>query len=854
MDTRYLHFCHPGNEFYDQRTAADESVFDLAADELPVGWSRVPSGPWIGLRPPEQALPTQGWKIHATAQQANADKILTTVWDYCRAGGIALKFLRSREALAEANAKYADRGSSGKFITVYPADERQLRQVLTELGAALDGETGPYVLSDLRWRKGPLFTRYGGFAERTVVTGTGDRVHAIENPAGELVPDNREPRFRTPSWVRLPEFLRQPPSADESADELPYRPTSALHFSNGGGVYLAEDLTRGGEVVLKEARPYAGLDVTGSDAVTRLEREAKVLDRLAGLDVVPAFHGTFHAWEHHFIAMEKIDGLDLKRAVMQRIPILKPHSTPQQTADYAQWALAVLDRIDAAMTAIHERGVVIGDVHPKNILLRDDRPVFLDFEFSAVDDPLWAVPQGAPGFKPPRELRGTAADRWALGAIRLDMFVPLTQMVEYEPGKVRQLIDAARTRYGLPASFAEKVLRDMFGTAEADVGLVRPATEVTRRFLGIGEPAEWPRVCDSIAEGILASATPDREDRLFPGDVEQFLSADGLGFAHGAAGVLHTLAVTGHGRHPEHEDWLLRRLATAKKAHAGFYHGLHGIAYALEGIGRTADARNVLDRALELPAWDSGFDLYRGAAGVGLTLLHFADRYESADLRERAVEIAGRLADTLAASAGQARTDAERGHAGLMKGWTGAALLGIRLHQATGDGAHLDLAADALRRDLLDCTYTVNNTLEADDGYRTLPYLEVGTAGVGMVIGEYLRHRPDEEFRTADAGIDLASSYEFYVMGTLFAGRAGMLMALCQRRALSPSPSVETRIARLLADFGHQGLPYRGHIAFQGNQALRLSMDLATGSAGVLLALHTALDGGPGLPFLPLGG
>jgi hypothetical protein len=46
-------------------------------------------------------------------------------------------------------------------------------------------------------------------------------------------------------------------------------------------------------------------------------------------------------------------------------------------------------------------------------------------------------------------------------------------------------------------------------------------------------------------------------------------------------------------------------------------------------------------------------------------------------------------------------------------------------------------------------------------------------------------------------------------------------------------------------------MSYRGHLAFPGNQLLRLSMDLATGTAGVLLALGAALHGGRAhLPFL----
>jgi hypothetical protein len=46
-------------------------------------------------------------------------------------------------------------------------------------------------------------------------------------------------------------------------------------------------------------------------------------------------------------------------------------------------------------------------------------------------------------------------------------------------------------------------------------------------------------------------------------------------------------------------------------------------------------------------------------------------------------------------------------------------------------------------------------------------------------------------------------------------------------------------------------MSYRGHLAFPGDQLLRLSMDLASGTAGVLLALGAALHDGPvHLPFL----
>ena len=107
--------------------------------------------------------------------------------------------------------------------------------MLTELGEVLDGSAGPYVLSDLRWRNGPLYVRYGGFVERYCLSETGSVERAMMDPQGRWVPDRRSPTFRYPDWVLLPAFLEPHLAARNSVkvDGLPYRIERALHFSNG---------------------------------------------------------------------------------------------------------------------------------------------------------------------------------------------------------------------------------------------------------------------------------------------------------------------------------------------------------------------------------------------------------------------------------------------------------------------------------------------------------------------------------------------------------------------------------------------------------------------------------------------
>ncbi|MGW2215943.1 class III lanthionine synthetase LanKC N-terminal domain-containing protein, partial [Nonomuraea sp. NPDC001684] len=243
---KYELYCLVDQCFYDtpdHSTAADVDFAQLRR-LVPDGWAHDLSDTWAYYMPTGEApLPTQGWKIHVSARVEDAEKVVDTVWDYCVPRGVAFKFLRGPAVLVMVNSKAASRASSGKLVTIYPRDEGQLELVLKELDELLRGVEGPYILSDLRYGDGPMFVRYGGFAERHCLSPSGERVLAVEDGDGKLIPDVRGATFSVPPWTTLPEFL-EPHLAARNAvtmEGLPYRIESVLHFSNGGGVYLARD-------------------------------------------------------------------------------------------------------------------------------------------------------------------------------------------------------------------------------------------------------------------------------------------------------------------------------------------------------------------------------------------------------------------------------------------------------------------------------------------------------------------------------------------------------------------------------------------------------------------------------------
>ncbi|MEV4755953.1 class III lanthionine synthetase LanKC [Micromonospora sp. NPDC049559] len=886
MDERYDAYCAVDPLFYDSlaSTGARTPGFAAADRPVPPGWEREPKDDWLIYGPRGGDLPPQGWKIHVSACLENAERVLDAVFEYCVPRGLSFKFLRGPRMLLLRNAKYAPRGSSGKFVTVYPRDEAELELACKELAELLDGEPGPYILSDLRYGAGPVYVRYGGFAARYCLSPEGQVVPAVADASGTLVPDRREPVFRVPEWVTLPPFLAPHLAARNATTtaELPYRIERVIHFSNAGGLYVARDTRTDETVVLKEARPYAGLDAAGEDATTRLRREADALRRLADVPQVPRLHDEFVLGDHHFLACEFVDGRALNKVLVQRYPLTDADATPADRAGYAAWARHVYAQVEAAVDAIHERGLVYGDLHLFNVMVRpDDSVALVDFEVAAPVTEERRPGLRNQGFAAPRDRTGPAVDRYALACLRLALFLPVTQLVRLDPGKAAHLADIVAAHFPVPRDFLDEAVAEIVGPGRAappapartddgapagvrgaapaprtPVAAPRPAPvgAATGRPgpLDFAEAANWPALRAALARAILASATPDRDDRLFPGDIEQFRTG-GLSLGHGAAGVLYALRATGVEPRPEHERWLLDRVRRLPSgARCGLYDGLHGVAFALERLGHRQPALDLVDVCLREPWRELGLDLVSGLPGIALNLAELAGRTGEPALREAAFHAADLVTarypeDTEVETSGGAHR-----YAGLTRGRAGVALMFLRLHELTGEPALLDHAAAALRQDLRRCVVRPDGALEVDEGWRTMPYLAHGSVGIGMVLDQYLGHRPrEEDLVEAAAGIRRAARSPFYAQSGLFAGRAGIIAYLAAR-VHDERDELSAQLRRL----AWHALPYADGLAFPGEQLLRLSMDLATGTAGVLLAVGAARHPEPvTLPFLaPLTG
>lgn len=193
-----------------------------------------------------------------------------------------------------------------------------------------------------------------------------------------------------------------------------------------GTVYVANDLERGDQAVLKELTPpgatrsengVLNLESIGSAAAQRLRQrfveEAKVLSRLSLRGVLP-IRATFTELGTAFFATDFIDGAVTLERVLQK--------EGRFTVD---GALDIVFQILETLEGIHAKGFLHRDIKPSNVLIDPKGEAYL-IDFGAArewhaDVALHHTVLYTPGYAPPEQMserarRGPATDLYALCA------------------------------------------------------------------------------------------------------------------------------------------------------------------------------------------------------------------------------------------------------------------------------------------------------------------------------------------------------------------------------------------------------------------------------------------------------
>lgn len=664
-------------------TPTDSALLNAAAVALAAvrpadEWRMHADGLWVSARPLGHVPRVQGWKIHVSAASDVAAEVLSRVAGVAARQSCAFKFAAGPRQLAAVNSATCDRGSSGKFITLYPDDDAHFTALADALHTATAGLPGPVILSDRPYRPGSrVHYRYGGFTGRPELSPDGLYRTLLTGPDGRRTEDLRDPRFTPPSWVASP--LRQPPRAttERPAGRAPvvlagrYSLSGALRRSAKGGVFAGTDTVTGERVVIKQALAHIEVDGTGRDACAALRHEAEMLARLAPTGLAPRPLELVARDGRLFLVREEVPGPTLSRWVTSALTDAEDPGVPWPVAAPLAEALVRL------VTAVHDLGLVLGDLAPGNVIVRPDGAVrVIDLESTAeCGQPVGSA--GTPGYRAPERAKAESlvadprSDLFALGGL---LFLLATG---HSPPPPDDTDGVPRTWLALAARTGETArrLRPVISALRRTEPARRPPLSHAGTLLGQARgrpspvragtaPADDALLDRVIADGVSYLATtadPDDAERLWP-TTPSGLRTDPCNVQHGAAGVLAVLARTaGTATLPEDvretarattrtaADWIVRRLAADPAELPGLHFGRSGPAWALADAAVLLDdpalARYADDLALRLPVRWPNPDVCHGAAGAGFLNLRMAAGRPGTPFPERIRQCAQGLVD-----------------------------------------------------------------------------------------------------------------------------------------------------------------------------------------------------------------
>jgi len=847
MDMRYLRYVKPGEKYYvPPEGRSDDSILNVSS--IPLDWKIHSDDHWVYYFKPGTILPMQGWKIHVSSTSDHAQTILNLVSSFLFNEGIPFKHVSNLWELVFKNSKYGDRGSSGKFITVYPANDDQFSYLVNQLHELLkDTPKGPYILSDKRWLDGNVYFRYGAFGEMYVLDGAA-KIPAIQTPSGEYIPDSREAYYVVPFFVDEPDFVKEMTIFQDSKQVEPsklnnYEIDSALHFSNGGGVYLSNYKKKGNQVVLKEGRPASGLDGQGKDAVQRINHEASILKKLKGLTNVVQYHDLFYAWEHVFLVEEYIPGTPLNTWLAAYYPF----SSSQDNNEYSKKLVDILRQLKKAVKDVHYRGIGMGDLQPANVMITtDDKVKLIDFE--AASDIYDSKHSGlmTPGFTGSFELTREQSDWFALLRIARQVFIPI--------GPVQDLAEDILEKHDIwiLETFGEdalSVIKEI--ELECTNRSAKPVESVLSAPNEYLDKDNLSISIEKLRQGIVADLS--KEHRLLPGDIRQFESPNGLlNVLTGGFGVILALARTGN-LPSIAKEWAMKFSENSYLDYIdnGLFTGKTGIAGVLLEIGMVNKANEIYD-SIEIDLESQDISLVSGLSGIGLGLLSASTNPKFSYLFEKAETIAYQLEVLLEKDVPIRPGDIDAVPIGLMDGWAGVSLFFSALYQVTNDPHWFHLSEQTIEKDMGQSVLEDNGLYQVKDSNRFIPYLAGGSAGIGLAIIALRQLQQNKLWEKELRGIGmLAKSKCFYSAG-LFRGLSGLIdFANAIDTELNITEPEEFHVDKALETINLYILESDEKYYMPGDYNYRLSGDLFSGSAGTLLVLN-GLKSSEQLSWLPI--
>lgn len=861
------------------------------------GWTITDGAFWCHAEPAGHIGRLQGWKLHLSATPASALEMTRRASGVLIEAGCAFKVALGIAQVEQLVSNGSERGSLGKVLTAYPADDEEFLRLAEKLHEATRGLPGPAILSDRAYRPESLVHyRFGAFHGRIVLSNDGMFESMLIAPDGSLVKDERLGWFSPPSWAACPLGEVQKVTTNEGGVLLAgrFEIHRAIRHGSKGGVFLGTDRRTGHEVVVKQARPHVLGLAGGSAARELLENEEQMLRRLAPHGLTPLPIDLFEQQGHLFLAQERVAGETLADYVQRRFALDDSVLPPGQVE-----VMSLARRILELVAVIHEAGVLVRDLSPNNLMVAANGSVRLvDLEYAIDAGALLRYAVGTPGFAAPEDwsrddsrpdpessAAGFAADRYSLGAV---LFYVASGVGPNLAPDSRGGDSYARRLSLMVRQIAwsdpqtRRIAAVVLGLIEPDPAHRWPLDRVRRELAAECRPVQGVATVDRvrapeldrlIGDGfahLLNTMTPDGP-QLWPLDPLNS-EADPRSVQHGAAGVVEVLSrAAARSEDPALRravrvaaSWLADRLENGSRLLPGLHFGASGAVWALHDAARRIGDPELAARALALAAevpveWPNP-DICHGTAGAGLAQLRLWEATGSPTIEARV----RRSADLLVASVVHVRSEvcwpipvdfdsalAGLTHHGFAHGTAGIGAFLLAAGCALGEPRYLEMAhaageslAGLVCWDGDRAWWPIGE--EDDPGSPTrMPHWCSGSSGIGTFLLRLWRANGDDQYRGLAEGAACAVRADRWRMGTSYChGLAGDGHYLLDLAHLLDDPRYRLWAAELGACMAARAAVCEGRLLIPDDSGNGFSASFGTGSAGPLSFLMRLRDGG----------
>lgn len=821
----YLRYVYSDSVFFKDCLENIISEDVIKVNNLPTGWKTVLSEDkvWINYYPENLEIDDQGWKLHISCSYRDTLQVLKSVSDVLIEMRIPFKNIYTRQIFDIIHSKNANRITAGKFITIYPR-MKDLQKTVEKLYEVLcNFDKGCYILSDKRYKDSNIYYRYGAFKNMII----GDK-HCIKDLDGNYIEDLRKPYFTKPYFVDIPEFLID--DIDEKTNSQTklseYSIEKAIKFSASGGIYFAYRKVDRKPVVIKEARNAIGLDSEGFNAIQRLRNEYDMLNLLKDSSQIVNTIDYFKVWENEYLVEEYLDGISLSSWVAMNYPF----AIGKNKDLYIDKVKYIIEQISLMVEYVHSKGIGISDLQPNNISINDNLDCkFIDFESSGdINESYNGL--GTHGFSMGISNR-LENDNNAKKNILKYLLLPVAPVDLFDNSLERKHVAYIRKIFG------DKVNDEFHEYFNYN-------SDIEFNDINLKE------IKNKLLNGLKNHLLEDGGKILSYGDVYSYLNLGGhYNYLTGGMGIIYTLFI--NDMFDDYcKKWIDRNSMEFFNCRFGLLDGQMGICNILYMVGYRDLATNILQNIAEnIDEIASKYDIsiYSGLAGVILGYTSIYKLNGDKSLMTIAINIANAMIKKIDSLIGE---DAEENAVeyDFVHGLSGSAFSLLNLYELTKNDEFYNKGIRYLNESL--------NHLELDNDSqimqlklqdnRVIPYLENGSIGIALVIYFIREKFSNKDFDYFFEKISNTINLSIFYDASLFFGMGSTLLmgSMFQELEFKDAKSIIDLVKLYL-------VCENGQCMIPGRAAMKLSNDVYTGGAGIVLGINAFMEKNPFL-WLPI--